>query len=192
MKNKKVKSLLFILALLFIGIIGGTIAYFTTANHVVNEFQGLTYDVDIVEESNGTWGTKKVSIVNKDKTPVVVRVAYNELWSKEDREYGFLTLSNTINGFNVVNKSWTKTWEEDFVLGTDGWYYYKNILDANTSIDLITSIQLNDSLITNREEYLDYDYELNFGFESIQATEEAIKDLWGFDVNISNENIQWF
>lgn len=192
MKNKKVKSLLFILALLIIGIIGGTVAYFTTANHVVNEFQGLTYDVDIVEESNGTWGTKKVSIVNKDKTPVVVRVAYNELWSKEDSEYGFLTLSNTINGFNVVNKSWTKTWEEDFVLGPDGWYYYKHILDANKSIDLITSIQLNHSLVSDREEYITYDYELNFGFESIQATEEAIKDLWGFDVNISNKNIQWF
>lgn len=191
----KYKALLFLIPLLVVGIVGVTLAYFTSRSNIKNEFQVLTYNVDMTEESSGTWGNKKVTVINRDTTPVVVRVSYNEIWSKEDSEFGYRTLNNVINGTNVVNKNWTNTWKNDFVAGDDGWYYYKKVLGASTGIELITSISLNRTVIDSSpftDDYLSYDYEFNFGFEAIQATEEAVKELWGFDITITDNNIKWF
>lgn len=181
---------LFFLVLILVLSVGGTIAYFTVRREVKNEFQALTYHVDMVEEADSTFGKKVVTILNKDTMPVVVRVSYNEIWSNGD-----VQLSNVVNGVNVVQKGWSGVWQNDFILGSDGWYYYKKVLSANSSINLINSISLNRSLVDSspyKEDYLHFSYELNFGFEAIQATEEAIKDLWGLDVTINDNAIVWF
>ena len=62
------KSLFFLLLLLVIGIVGGTIAYYYSEDNLINQFKTSTYNVTIEEEFYNTWGTKKVSFVNKDKT----------------------------------------------------------------------------------------------------------------------------
>ncbi len=192
---KKIKILLVIVLFLVIGTIGGTVAYYTIIKEVKNEFQALTFNVDIEEDSSDGFGKKVVDIINKDNTPVVVRVSYNEVWSKNDNQYGYFTLNNIVNGVNVVNKEWSTTWQYDFILGQDGWYYYKKILNAGSRINLIKGISLNNDAIlksADRNDYLNYGYELNFGFEAIQATEEAVKDLWGIDVNFNGDEIKWF
>ncbi len=194
MKKYKIKPLVFIILLLSILLVGTTIALFTARRNVASQFQALTYDVDIDDNNPDTWGDRDVTITNNDKTPVVLRVTYSETWSKQDSIQGYLILNNLVNGTNVVNKTWTNTWTNEFTKGGDGWYYYKKVLDSNDSIKIIENVTINERLLRDNslyDKYNNYDYELNFGIEAIQATEEAIKDLWGFDVSINENTISW-
>ena len=112
MKLKKIKKkpLIFLLALIIVGVVGTTFAYYYTEVSFPNQFRTMTYNVTIEEEFNDTWGTKKVSFVNKEETntPVVLRINYNELWRKEVSGVK-LSLDNNVNGENVVTKNWTST-----------------------------------------------------------------------------------
>ena len=183
------KPLFFLLLLLSISIIGGTIAYFSNKERFNNEFKTAGYNVAIEEEFYGEFGTKKVNIVNKDDADVILRVSYNELWSKGD-----LILSSEINGTEVVTKSWTQNWLSDFTDGGDGWYYYKKILESKSSIQILNSIAFNDTLAktsSDYEYYKNYDYDLTFNYEAVQATSDAVQELWGHNATIDGNNVTW-
>lgn len=195
-KLKTLKPIVFIIILLFLGVISVTLALFYNRVTVVNKFKSMTYNVELEEEFYNKWGTKKVTIINKEETntPVVVRISYSELWSKKSDSDVLLTLNNGLNGINVVDKAWTNSFTDDFVLGNDGWYYYKKLLGSNESVQILESINLKEDLIKDSlyyEEYLSYDYELTFNYEAIQATSEAVKEIWGIDININGDNITW-
>ncbi|MDE5831084.1 MAG: hypothetical protein K2H53_05650, partial [Clostridia bacterium] len=86
------------------------------------------------------------------------------------------------------------TWKDDFVLGSDGWYYYTKVLDAGSTIQLLESIELDENVLDSlpyADSYSEYDYELTFRYESIQATEKAVKQLWNKDITINGDNVSW-
>ena len=197
MKFKKIKKkpLFFLLLLLALGIVGTTFAYYYTEIAIPNQFRVMTYNVTIEEEFNNTWGTKKVSFVNKEETntPVVLRINYNELWRKEVNGIK-LSLDNNVNGTNVVTKNWTTAFTNDFIDGGDGWYYYKKTLAAEASVQVLDSIALNESLISTSpyyDDYKSYTYELDFNLEAIQASSSAISEIWGRTATISGGNVTW-
>ena len=194
-KKLKKKPLIFLLALIAIGVVGTTFAYYYTEIAIPNQFRTMTYNVTIEEEFNDTWGTKKVSFVNKEETntPVVLRINYNELWRKEVSGVK-LSLDNNVNGENVVTKNWTSTFTSDFIDGGDGWYYYKKTLNAEESVQVLNSISLKEDLISTSRYYNDYKsytYELDFNFEAIQASSSAISEIWGKTATISGGNVTW-
>ena len=194
-KKLKKKPLIFLLALIAIGVVGTTFAYYYTEVSFPNQFRTMTYNVTIEEEFNDTWGTKKVSFVNKEETntPVVLRINYNELWRKEVSGVK-LSLDNNVNGENVVTKNWTTAFTNDFIDGGDGWYYYKKTLNAEESVQVLNSISLKEDLISTSPYYNDYKsytYELDFNFEAIQASSSAISEIWGKTVTISGSNVTW-
>lgn len=189
------KSLFFLLLLLVIGIVGGTIAYYYSEDNLINQFKTSTYNVTIEEEFYNTWGTKKVSFVNKEETntPVVLRINYNEFWRYEF-EGVKLSLDNNVNGENLVTKNWTTSFLDDFIYSEDGWYYYKKILDAKELVQVLDSIVLKNSLVelsSYSEEYKHASYELDFNFEAIQANINAISQIWGIDVNFEGDDVSW-
>lgn len=194
-KKIKFKPFLFLFLLGFGFLISGTFTYFYNEVILPNQFKTMTYNVAIEEEFYDTWGTKKVSFVNKEdtNTPVVLRINYNEIWSKViDGE--LLNLSNVVGGVSVVTKEWTDAFNNDFILGEDGWYYYKKVLEANGSVQVLNSISLNNDAISNSlyaEDYDVYDYELSFNYEAIQATEDAVASIWGYDITINGSDITW-
>lgn len=195
LKSIKKKPLIFLLGILVLGIVGGTFAYYYSEIAISNEFKTLTYNVQIEEEFNKTWGTKKVSFVNKESTntPVVLRINYNESWRKTVNGTK-LSLDNNVNGENAVTKNWTTAFTNDFIEGDDGWYYYKKTLNAGKSVQVLESIALNEDLISTSpyyEEYKDYDYELDFNFEAIQANTDAINEIWNKKATISGGNVTW-
>ena len=197
MKFKKIKKkpLIFLLALIIVGVVGTTFAYYYSEVSFPNQFRTMTYNVTIEEEFNDTWGTKKVSFVNKEETntPVVLRINYNELWRKEVSGVK-LSLDNNVNGENVVTKNWTSTFTSDFIDGGDGWYYYKKTLNAEESVQVLNSISLKEDLISTSPYYNDYKsytYELDFNFEAIQASSSAISEIWGKTATISGSNVTW-
>ena len=190
LKNNK-KVIIALLSLLTIGIVGVTAAVVYFKSELENKFNTSAYNIAIEEEFYDDWGTKKVSIVNHDSTPVVIRVAYIETWS-DNNDAVSLQLSNKINGIDVVTKAWTDSWKNDFILNEDGWYYYKKVLTENEAVQILESINLNKEVAdTSLENYNLYDYELDFRYEAIQATTDAIKEIWGFDVTINGGEITW-
>ena len=186
MKNIKKKPLLFVGLLFVVVLIGVTIAYYYSEIVIPNRFQTMTYNVNITEEFEGTFGTKAVSIVNQEQTntPVVVRISYNEYWENH--------ASNVINGTDSVTKTWTTAFLNDFQYNSsDGWYYYKKVLNPQSSVQILSSIAK--SSAANTSEYTGVAYHLDFNFEAIQATEDAILGVWDGveDVVISGGNITW-
>lgn len=195
MKNITKKPLFFLLGILVISVIGGTFAYYYQNFSIPNQFKTMTYNVNLTEDFNNDWGIKKVYITNNEtgNTNVVLRISYNEVWSKTDMS-NTLTLSNTINGNNLVTKSWTTTFTNDFTDGLDGWYYYNKVLKPNDTIQILNSISLNTNLIENTiyyNDYLDYDYNLIFNYEAIEANSSKISDIWGKTATINNLNVSW-
>ncbi len=188
------KPIIALITLLTIGVVGVVYALFGSNNSFINPFSTATYDVQIEEVFEGKFGKKEVNFVNRGNTPVVIRVSYNEIWSLQDDDDFLLTLSNKINGKEVVDKKWTNEWLSDFILGPDGWYYYSKILNADSSVQVLESINLNLSVLANSpdyEKYFNYDYELDFNFEALQGDEKAIKDIWKYEVNINNDEVSW-
>lgn len=130
-------------------------------------------------------------------------------------------LSNTINGENVVIKDWTDDFINDFILGDDGWYYYKKVLNSNDEVTVLNSINLNLPLLYDydeKEKYINYEinydsnndeyslgngplstsnynypyfYNLTFSFEAIQANSDAVSQIWNKSITINNGNVTW-
>ena len=193
MKKRKLIPLVLIILL----ILGLGIAYALYQSNITlpNEFKSMTYNIVLEEEFYDTWGTKKITLTNRDptNTPVVLRVSFNEIWSKTIQNQ-YLTLDNTVNGVNVVQKNWTSTFLNDFILDNDGWYYYKKTLNPEQSIQILNSIALQESIIQTSQyyqEYHNYDYELTFNYEAIQTTTQAIQSIWGKNATISGGNVTW-
>lgn len=195
-KNKKV--IISLILILVCGIVGVTFAFFTLNTSFQNNFKASNYSISIEEEFYNDWGTKKVTFINKDSTPVVIRVSYNELWKYSTKEENTISesinLSNKINNQEVVIKSWTEEWNQNFIDGKDGWYYYNKVLDKDSSVQVLTNIMLNEELIKTSpfyQEYQESTYELDFNFESTQADRKAVKNLWGKNINIENNRVSW-
>lgn len=188
------KTLILLFVLLLVVVIGGTFSFFKSDFNIADSFKTLTFDVNLTEEFYDDWGTKKVTITNNEETntPIILRINYNELWLNKDDDNLYL-LSNKINGQDVVTKNWTGTFLNDFVYD-DGWYYYKKLLNAQDSIQILESINLNNDIISSSpyfEDYTNYKYQLVFNYEVIQADQKAVKDIWGKDITISGNNITW-
>lgn len=190
MNNKKMIWVLPLL--LFVSGVGTVLAYYLNSVTISNKFNTMTYDVEIKERFENKFGTKEVEFVNKEKDTsvgVALRVRYNELWSNVNENGVVSVLSNKIGNINVVDKEWTNDFLNDFDY-IDGWYYYKKILKPGESVKILNSISKN-SILSSHIEYNEYDYELTFNFESIQATKKAISDTWNKQIIIEGDNITW-
>lgn len=193
LKNKK--TLFFALLLLVLVGIGGTFAYYYSEATIANKFKTMTYNIALREEFNNTWGTKKVFISNQEETstPVVLRVSFNEVW-KVETEDGISFLPNSNGTDDFATKTWTNTFLNDFQCETDGWCYYKKVLNGQEEIQLLDSVNKNTTLISSSPDYdvyNDYDYELTFNYEAIQADAVAISEIWGIQTTISDGNVTW-
>ena len=135
-----------------------------------NDISVNTGTVQLVDDSDEGFGKKEVSFVNSDANGIsmLLRIGYSETWKDSDDNI----VSNIYNGNNVVTKSWTNAFTNDFVSGDDGWYYYKKLLAPGDNVKVITAIALDEPL------YAAYDYDLNFRFEAIQADSSAATTLW--------------
>ena len=194
MKIKK-KSLIFILLLLLVVCVGSTYAVFYTQFAVPNKFDIMLYDVKVEDDFNGSWGVRSVKFTNNDSsnTPIVLRISYNEIWNDKIND-SIVTLNNYVNGENVVEKEWTDTFLNDFVLADDGWYYYKKVLSPQESVQVLKSVNLKNDLIsksTNYNKYKNYDYDLSFNYEAISADDSVVKDVWDKSVTIKDGVCEW-
>lgn len=142
-----------------------------------------SHGVKIIEDSDGGFGKKEISFKNDgaDNSKILLRIAYSETWSDADDAI----VSNSINGNNVVSKEWTSDFNNDFINGNDGWFYYKKTLNPNATVKVLNSITLND------ESYSKYNYDISFRFEAIQADSNAASEIWSRNVTVDGEVAEW-
>jgi len=191
-KLKKIKPIIFILLIATVIISGSTIAFFSIKESFGNKFKVKAFDISIEEpDFKGDFGSKTINIINNDSADVIIRVTINELWSR-NQDDELVMLNNKVDGKDVVVKERGANWN-DFIDGHDGWYYYKKVLKSDEKIELLKSIEKNTLIPEEKlKEYDSYDYELSYNYEGIQATEDAIKNIWELDANINEDGtISW-
>lgn len=202
MKNKK--PIIFLVLLLLIGIVGGTYAYYSYSKSFDNKFEVGNFNVVIEEEYTETTITdnsnisKIVSISNKENTDAVIRISFNEYLEEplsadvggDANETNYAIANNLYCNDIAENFISTKTWTEEFENNftyKDGWYYYNKLLPANESITIMESITINQNCIG-----LYTKYNLDFNLEAVQATEDAVKEIWGEEITISeSSDVNW-
>jgi hypothetical protein len=185
-KESKGKKLLLMPVMALLAVIGvggiGLLVYAISHNNsdISGGIQLGQAGVDIIEDSDEGFGKREISFKNRaeSNTPMLLRIAYSETWDNA-------SVSNTVNGVNLVSKNWTQAFTDDFQDGGDGWYYYKKTLAPNATVQVLSSIALTDN------SYLAYDYDLVFRYEAIQPTAEAAQELWGKTVVVADGVATW-
>lgn len=148
---------------------------------VENQVTVATSGVKIIEDSDAGFGKHEISFKNEGTggSKALLRIAYSETWSKTDGTI----VSNVGTSGNVVTKTWTDAFTQDFVDGNDGWYYYKKTLNPEAEVKVLNSIALND------DSYSVYNYDLSFRFESVQADAAAASALWAKTVTVGDDGV---
>lgn len=150
-KIKSKRSLVALALVAVLGVVGVTIAYFTSTDTFENVFGTKPYSMEVVEtfESPDDWtpGTttdKTVVATNKGDVEAAVRVSFTEKWeAASGTTLALKDASNRsaaiINFASDLSTKWTKSTE-----GGKDYYYYKTKLAKNASTSsLIESVTFN-------------------------------------------------
>ena len=137
LKNKK-PLIAFGLSLL-IGLVGGTIAYYSNSTNYTNEFQTAKYKTTTIENfvSPDNWQAgeeinKSIITKNEGTVPVAVRASYTEKWYDTDNKE--ITVDDSVT-LSLNNGSWVKE---------GNYYYYRYIVEPNeTTKSFMNSVLLN-------------------------------------------------
>ena len=205
-KNKKTLVALVLVAIL--GIVGVTIAYFTSEDTFTSIFSTKTYQIqtyDIFESPTnwlpGTTTDKQVYISNTGQVTAAARISFTESWKDANNQTLPLKDGNNnpaavINFVDDYTDNWTKVTEN----GTD-YYYYKLALKAGElSTPLIESVTFNPNVeiatssncetdsgmttcTTTASGYAGGTYTLTVKIETVQF--DQYKTAWGTNVSIA-------
>lgn len=209
MKKMNKKPLIALALVAVLGVVGVTIAYFTSEDTFANVFKTKPYKVEVVETftspenwTPGTTTNKTVIASNKGDVEAAVRVSFTEEW--KDASGAALPLAQGSEKAAIINfagdlaTKWTKSTEN----GTD-YYYYKTKLgkDESTS-SFINSVTFNPNVTIATENncvedatahtktcttttggYAGGTYTLNVKVETVQY--DQYRDAWGTTVAIN-------
>lgn len=165
-----------ILALILIGAasFGAVQAWNTHTATQVNQLESHTVSATIEESfpdktvTAGATKAKAVMVKNTGTAAAFVRVCVAEYWTT-DTEH--------LLGVDEVTKKWSTAWS-DFE-PHDGWYYYKKVLPAGKSVQVLEGVTFPTSVPNGAS------YHLDFQVETVQVSSDnavntnATKTLFG-------------
>ena len=203
--KKNYKPIIFsLLLIVFVFIIGYTIAYYTSSDKFNNLFKTGTYKMVVQEtfESPEKWKpgdttSKNIYAFNKGTTSAAVRMKLTPSWT--DKNGNPLELTD-IDDNEVALINFATGWESDWIY-SDGYYYYNTALNPNESTPfLIKSVTFNpDAKIDSektctenptthktkcvtRASYGGGKYKLIVDIETVQF--DKYQEIWNTDVEI--------
>lgn len=194
----KRKAAVAVAGLSAVAILGGTLAYFNSTMTADNKLNTTGYGTTLEETFNPMDGVdvkpgveveKKVGVKNTGNQDVVVRVKFEEKWTRTDAEGktinvkennasvttsntdqksavdGEVTEDGTVVSKNMVTTGWTKA--------NDGWYYLNAKLGKGQSVeDLLKSVTFISDMDLGKRT-VTYTYTGTKGSEAIQGTVPA-------------------
>lgn len=173
------------LALLLIGVagFGAAWAWNTHRAQQVNQLESRTVSVTVEEnfpvkyvEAEAT-KDKAVTVRNTGSAAAFVRVSYAEYWTTDTEQ---------LAGATNVKQNWTSDWTSDFERHDDGWYYYKKVLPAGESVQVLKSVTFPANVTAGAS------YHLDFQVETVQVSDEAAvntdatRTLFGSAATVAN------
>lgn len=148
----KKKPIIAILVLLMIGIVGGTYAYFTVSEKILNFFGTQEYKTTLNEVftsptdwSPGTVTEKVITVSNTGKVPVKTRITYTEKWVSVDGT----ELSNEITINNQTEKIALFEINDSWVKQGDYYYYEKTLNEGETTEPFVEEVIFNENFSLN-------------------------------------------
>lgn len=165
-----------ILALILIGAasFGAVWAWNTHTARQANLLESRTVSATIQEDfpdkrvTAGATKTKAVTVNNTGTAAAFVRVCVAEYWT---------TKTEQLLGVDEVTKNWNTAWSDFELHG--GWYYYKKVLPAGGSVQVLDSVTFPASVPDGAS------YHLDFQVETVQVSSDsavntnATKTLFG-------------
>ena len=169
-RKTKVSAIAVCLLLTAMLAIGGTLAYlFTQTTPVVNTFNPVDVDIEIVEKLEGNIKSD-VQIVNTGKTDAFIRAKVVITWQNADGDvYSSAPVAGEGKDYSIVYN------ETDWVLGSDGFWYCKNDVAPNA----LSAILINEAKPLKLCEDTAYTLHIEILSQAIQSTpENAVVDTW--------------
>lgn len=153
-----------ILALILIGAasFGAVQAWNTHTATQVNQLESRTVSATIQENfpdekvTAGATKTKSVAVENTGTAAAFVRVCVAEYWTTDTEQ---------LLGVDEVTKNWSTAWSDFELHG--GWYYYKKVLPAGKSVQVLDSVTFPANVPNGAS------YHLDFRVETVQVSSEA-------------------
>lgn len=153
MEKKDYKPIIAIALVLVLGLVGGTVAYFTTNSTFENTFKTKPYGSEITESfespdnwTPGTTTSKTVVAKNTGDVDIAVRVSYEEKWVPASGT-GTLPLLQNGNRVAILNLANQSDWKLD-----NGYYYYHKKLSKNqVTSSFLESVTFNPNVVASSE-----------------------------------------
>lgn len=180
MGKKKIIGLCLAVGLM-VGVVGGSLAWFTDTDKVTNSFsttgneqeggKGIKIDEiwsasDAANILPGTTVNKDVRVQNNAKYDQLIRVKF----TVEDKTDG-----QKLGNVEHVELGFKDNKENDWI-EKDGWYYYNKVVEAGGFTEyLLDSVKL---LGTAGEEYKDGAFDVVVDAEGVQAANGAVGEVW--------------
>lgn len=166
-----------ILALILIGAasFGAVWAWNTHTATQDNQLESRTVSATIQEDfpdktvTAGDTKTKSVTVENTGTAAAFVRVCVAEYWT---------TGTEQLIGETGVTKNWSTAWSDNFVFH-DGWYYYKKVLPAGESVQVLESVTFPASVPDGASYHLDFQVETVQVSSDNAVNKNATKTLFG-------------
>lgn len=165
-----------ILALILIGAasFGAVWAWNTHTARQDNQLESRTVSATIQEDfpdktvTAGGTKAKSVTVENTGTAAAFVRVCVAEYWT---------TNTEQLIGATGVKQNWASAWS-DFTLH-DGWYYYKKVLPAGGSVQVLESVTFPASVPDGASYHLDFQVETVQVSSDNAVNKNATKTLFG-------------
>lgn len=174
---KKRIVIMLTVALIGLLVVGGTLAWFTAeAKPVINSFKAGTLEINLVDnfdEENaqnvnpGDCYDKVVYVENTGTKSAFIRVKLTPVLKDPEGN----NLNQSVVTYNILN---------DWVLHTDGYYYYPYAVDAGgKTLEIIKEVCFAGKEMT--DVYQGATFTLTVEAEAIQASNGAALNAWGVD-----------
>ena len=166
-----------ILALILIGAasFGAVWAWNTHTATQDNQLESRTVSATIEESfpdtkvKAGATKTKAVMVKNTGTAAAFVRVCVAEYWTTDKEQ---------LIGATGVTKNWSTAWNDDFTL-YNGWYYYKKVLPAGKSVQVLDSVTFPANVPNGASYHLDFQVETVQVSSDNAVNKNATKTLFG-------------
>lgn len=177
-------------ACLATAVVGGTLAYFTDTAQADNVFTVGNVDIELTEPNWDAEGSKDApdaypgealkkdpTITNKGANPCFVRISV-EGWDVLGEDNMITYRTDYVD--NKLGDNW--------VLGEDGYFYYKGVLDKDATTDALFDQIVIPTSVTNG---FDGNYDLVVKAEAVQA--QGARASWSDVEKMTVEEIaDWF
>ncbi len=187
------------LALVFVSIcliitIGITLAYYNSVVSIDNKLATNKPEVELIEKFSqgstflpGEKVDKQIKFSNSGKIDALIRVKYSDIWID-------LNDKSVDGDTDLVVKEWTKAWNNEWIDGNDGYFYYTKILRTGAITNIILDKLVLLDKASNDDHDFDYSalaYKIIFELDACMVSNEAAQISFGKSIKISGENVTW-